>query len=618
MLAFQLLHKLLSYQQLVTAQDNAGETALSSLVHNPRCLQSLKELQKLLNSSKDEDENSPENQSQLLEARTPVTNYTRGRRSSLGMPTTSSGRPIRSFTTLAELMKSQEEETKTALNIDRSVPSLSSSPSTSATDPAGSTGPPVMPYVSLADWLDQFFFKIQGTSLEEKLPKLFTETHQLLQNSSGSSAGEGSTNGVSKTGGDGEKGESSFSKPQEVATSTPKPKGVDDKSSASGSSDIDKSIMEKANALLVAAKERREKRDKQKESPLSFQILKATAPFVKKSAAKQGTSTSKASESNSDDQTDAPKSKSLQLSSSAKLSDSSKSIPSVSFSPSDTNLLENGTRTPPEKGQTVCSEEQDESNVGEQADVDIGAKMLQAIVTNWPCIVATVLGFYPPCVTNITDRTMCSRTLEDREHSSSGGDAHHQEKMECVSCESSSTAFEFSTVHSIDSFVTNLVMNCENSTIDTIIATIIERMNSAIFESTDPENQVDLSLLSESVDFTKSPEEVCMLNEHNTALVVGVRFMNSVVRLMGLEHSRVKNAFIEMQQMRQANAGIHTCTCTLMLFVLKLLRIVHVYLVASNRWGGGGGGVVRRAGLGYDIVFCNIGRILLNNYSNRL
>jgi hypothetical protein len=580
MLAFQLLHKLLSYQQLVTAQDNAGETALSSLVHNPRCLQSLKELQKSLNSSKDDNENSPENQSQLLEARTPVTNYTRGRRSSLGMPTTSSGRPIRSFTTLAELMKSQEEETKTALNIDRSVPLLSaSSPSTSTTDPAGSSGPPVMPYVSLADWLDQFFFKIQGTSLEEKLPKLFTETHQLLQNSSGSgnSAGEGSADGVSKTGGEGEKGESSFSKPQEVATSTPKPKSVDDKSSASGSSDIDKSIVEKANALLVAAKERREKRDKQKESPLSFQILKATAPFVKKSAVKQanvGTSTSKASESNSSDQTDAPKSKSLQLSNSAKLSDSSKSIPSVSFGPSDTNLLENGTKTPPrEKGQTACSEEQEMTNVGEQAiesDIDVGAEMLQAMITNWPCIVATVLGFYPPCVTKVTDRTTCSRTLEGREHSSNSGDAYHQEIMECVSCESSSTTFEFSTVHSIDSFVTNLVLNCENSTVDTIVATIIERMNSAVFESTDPENQVDLSLLSESVDFTKSPEEVCLLNEHNTSLLVGVRFMNSVVRLMGLEHSRVKNAFIEMQQMRQANAGTMSGTC------------IHSYYVYNN------------------------------------
>ena len=570
MLAFQLLQKLLSYQQLVTARDDAGETALSSLVHNPRCLQSLKDLQKSLNS-KDEDDSSPENRSQLLEARTPVSTSGAGRRSSLGMPTTSSGRPIRSFTTLAELMKSQEEETKTALNIDRSVPTLSSSsPLTSTANPAaGSSSPPVMPYVSLADWLDQFFFKIQGTSLEEKLPKLFTETHQMLQTSNGSS-GEHSADGMSKTGGD-EKGESSISRPQEVATSTPKPKSVDQSSASCSSdvdkgdsSDIDKSIMEKANALLAAAKERREKKDKQRESPLSFQILKATAPFVKKSAMKQadaGTSTSKASESNTNDQADTPKSKSLQPNL-AKLSDLSVPVPSVSFSSPDANLLENGTKTPPlEKGETVSGEEQEGSKLGEQAtesDADIGAEMLQALVTNWPCIVATILGFYPPCVTKVTDKTTCS-TLVDREHSSSADGAFQDEKMEC---ESSSITLEFSTVHSIDSFVTNLVLNCEDTTVDTIVATIIERMNNAVFESTDPENQVDLSLLSESVDFTKSPEEVCLLNEHNTALLVGVRFMNSVVRLMGLEHSRVKNAFVEMQQMRQANAG--TCTCMYM------------------------------------------------------
>ena len=577
-LAFQLLQKLLSYQQLVTARDDAGETALSSLVHNPRCLQSLKDLQKLLNI-KDEDETSPDNRSQLLEARTPVSTSGAGRRSSLGMPTTSSGRPIRSFTTLAELMKSQEEETKTALNIDRSVPTLSSSsPSTSTTDPAGPSGPPVMPYVSLADWLDQFFFKIQGTSLEDKLPKLLTETHQLLQTPSGSSAGEGSADGVSKTGGE-EKGENSFSKPHEVATSTPKPKSVD-QSSTSGSSDVDKSdtsdiensIIEKASALLAAAKGRREKREKQRESPLSFQILKATAPFVKKSAMKQAdasASTSKASESNTDGQADAPKPNS------AKISDLSVSVPCVSFSSPDTNLLENGTKTPPpEKVQTACNGEKEleSSKVGEQAaecDADIGAEMLQALVTNWPCIVATVLGFYPPCVTKVTDRTTCS-TVEDREHSSSGGGAfQEEEKMEC---ESSNITLEFSMVHSIDSFVTNLVLNCEDTTVDTIVATIVERMNNAVFESTDPENQVDLSLLSESVDFTESPEEVCVLNQHNTALLVGVRFMNSVVRLLGLEHSRVKNAFVEMQQMRQANAGMYTYTCTCICNVMYVLK----------------------------------------------
>ena len=477
-----------------------------------------------------------------------------GGSSNLGLPTTSSGRPIRSFSTLAELMKSQEEETKTALNIDRSVPTSSPSPSTS-TGPVGSRGPPVMPYVSLADWLDQFF-KIQGTSLEESLPKLFSETQQMLQNSvsSGSSVNEGSADGASKAGQVKEEGECSFSKSQEVATSTPKPKNVGESSASVTSSDIDKTIMEKANALLAAAKDRREEREKQRKSPLSFQILKATAPFVKKSATKTadvGTSRGKVSESSTDDQTDVPKSKRLQLSS-AKLSDLSMTIPSISISSSETNLLDSGTKTPPDKEQKSHQDDQPDTETSEQAaesEADIGAKMLQVLVTNWPCIVATVLGFYPPCVTKVTDnRTTCTCTLE--------GPNAGDDSMECVSSEGSSTTLEFSSVHSIDSFITNLVLNCDDATIDTIVTTIVERMNSAVFKSADPMSQVDLSLLSEKVDFTKSPEEVCALNEHNTALLVGVRFMSSVVRLLALEHSRVKNAFVEMQQMRQSNAGM--------------------------------------------------------------
>ena len=479
------------------------------------------------------------------------------------MPTTSSGRPIRSFTTLAELMKSQEEETKSALNIDRTVPTSSSSPSTS-TGPVGSRGPPVMPYVSLADWLDHFFTTIQGTSLEGNLPKFLTDTQQMLQSSSGSSVNESNDDSTSKS--EEEKGECLLSKPQEVATSTPKPKSVG-QLSASGNSDVSETVMEKANTLLAAAKERKEERQRKGEPPLPFQILKATAPFVKKSSTKQadvGASTSKASaESNTDNQSDVPKSKRLRLGPATLLgeSDLSTTIPSLSFGSSEANLLEESATKPLlEKVQTPSGEKQQQGNeTGEEVienDVDVGTQILEALVTNWPCIVATILGFYPPCVIKFTDRTSAC-TLEDKGHSSIVCD----ERMESVSSEvGSRISFEFSTVHSIDSFVTNLVLNCEAATVDTIVATIVKKMNDAVFNSADPENQVDLSLLSESVDFTKLPEEVCCLNEYNTALLVGVRFMNSIVRLLGLEHSRVKNAFIEMQQLRQSNAGT-VCIC---------------------------------------------------------
>ena len=557
-LAFQLLQKLLSYQQLVTARDNAGETALSSLVHNSRCLQSLRDLQKSL-TNKDEAENSPENRSQLPGTRTPISTSGLGSSSSLGMPTTSSGRPIRSFTTLAELMKSQEEETKSALNIDRSVPTLSSPSTSSSTGPVGARGTTVMPYVSLADWLDQFFTKIQGTSLEENLPKFLTETQQMLQNTGGgSTSSDGNTESVPKT----EEGKEEFSftlsKRQEVATSTPKPKAVGQSSASASTAE---SVTEKVNALLSAAKERKEGKKEVSKTSVASQILKATAPFVKNTstctkAAEAGSSMSITTESNADD---APKSKRLQLGTTMLIgeSDSTMMTPILSFTPSEPSPLESSERTSPEKGQTP-GEEQQESDRGEQAtdnDIDVGAQMLQALVTNWPCIVATILGFYPPCVTKLVDRTC---TLED-----SNACDTLQESMEGVSvknCDNSSTTLEFSTVHSVDSFVTNLILNCEDATIDTLVAAIVERMNSAVFKSTSSGNEIDLPLLSESVDFTTPPEDVCALNEHNVSLLVGVRFMNSVVRLLGLEHSRVKNAFVEMQQLRLSNAGT-VCLC---------------------------------------------------------
>ena len=430
-----------------------------------------------------------------------------------------------SFTTLAELMKSQEEETRKALNISRNVPSSSS------TNNTGSQSTPVMPYVSLADWLDNFFTKLQGSSLEASLPKLLTETQQMLQTTSDCGETSSTSDTATKAGDGGQLliTSSTPMKPQEAASTTPA--SPVHQSSSAGS-----------------AKEE-EEGEGGGTSSVASQIFKATAPFVKNDSSKVEDVGGSALDSV--DKTDTPKSKHSQ-SVSAEVADKSNSSTSLLFGSS---LLESCGEDSQGKSQTTGERNENEKEHTDGDVIDIGAQILQALVMNWPGIVTTVLGFCPPCVS-----TSCGLEKEQSGDSNGVGASLSRENVKGGSHEDhhgSNSTLEFSSVHSLDSFTFNLILNCDDSTVDLPVDTIVSKMNTAVLNSTDCGNAVDLSILLEGVDFTKPPEELCTLNDGNVSLLVGRRFVNSVVRLLGLEHSRVKNAFVEMQQMRQSNAGTH-------------------------------------------------------------
>lgn len=84
--------------------------------------------------------------------------------------------------------------------------------------------------------------------------------------------------------------------------------------------------------------------------------------------------------------------------------------------------------------------------------------------------------------------------------------------------------------------------------INPFVTTIISKLNWAL-----KRGGVDPTLLLQELDYG-DPEavgKVIELGEGGVALLVAKRFLGSVVRVLALEHSRVKNRFLEMQQARQ-------------------------------------------------------------------
>lgn len=86
--------------------------------------------------------------------------------------------------------------------------------------------------------------------------------------------------------------------------------------------------------------------------------------------------------------------------------------------------------------------------------------MLHPLMSNWPCIVTTVLGFYPE------------------------EEIQPQPVMDGSVSSSPSCAGKLLPVHLLDSFTTDLVLNCEDSLINKLVAVIVKKMNEA-FENSD-------------------------------------------------------------------------------------------------------------------------------------
>ncbi len=106
-------------------------------------------------------------------------------------------------------------------------------------------------------------------------------------------------------------------------------------------------------------------------------------------------------------------------------------------------------------------------------------------------------------------------------------------------------------VHSLDNFSTDLLLNCSQLMISYFVDSIITRLNSAL------QSCLDSSLVTRDLDYS-DPDVISRylsLGEEGVALLVGRRFLGSMVRLLALEHSRVKNRFLEMQQARLAAAS---------------------------------------------------------------
>ena len=148
-----------------------------------------------------------------------------------------------------------------------------------------------------------------------------------------------------------------------------------------------------------------------------------------------------------------------------------------------------------------------------EAGVAPSNDLLQSLVTNWPCVVSTILGFYV-------------------------AKQHKQDEGEVP--KDAAPVHQLSPVHLLDSFTADLVLNADRATVFTLVATIVERMNA----------YMDTPMCVQVDAVTFDPEGLKLLTEENQAVFVGKRFLGSVVRVLALEHSRVKNTFAELQQMR--------------------------------------------------------------------
>ena len=150
------------------------------------------------------------------------------------------------------------------------------------------------------------------------------------------------------------------------------------------------------------------------------------------------------------------------------------------------------------------------------------SNMVKMLFSNWSSIVTIVLGFDPNLSSSYSIAS--PRTL--------------------------------SSVHLLDNFTTDLILNCSDHMINHFVNAIINQLNVAIQSSS------DLLLLVQEIDYA-DPEAIARYLECGdvgVAFLVGKRFLNSVVRILALEHSRIKNRFLEMQQARQA-AAAQTGTC---------------------------------------------------------
>ena len=159
---------------------------------------------------------------------------------------------------------------------------------------------------------------------------------------------------------------------------------------------------------------------------------------------------------------------------------------------------------------------------------------LSPLFTNWPCVVTTILGCYPPVL--YADRATLPQV---------GEQAIGQMNDPFQVWPSQSRGL--SSVQSLDGFTSHFVLNCDEDCIENFTSTIVEKINSCLAES----NQCSVDIL----DLSVHDIDLRLINERALPILVGKRFLESVIRVLGMEHSRVKNTFVEMQQLRARGGG---------------------------------------------------------------
>ena len=187
--------------------------------------------------------------------------------------------------------------------------------------------------------------------------------------------------------------------------------------------------------------------------------------------------------------------------------------------------------------ESVFSEERPSAETAESSFSKVETNLLSPIFTNWPCIVTTVLGYYPPAQS--VDRM---DVTQERDQPIGLLDDHFQDWP--------SQGRALSSVQALDAFTSHLVLNCSEDCVRKFTSTIVEKINLRLAES----NQCSFDLFNINVNEVDSRS----IDEKILPVLVGKRFLDSVIRILGMEHSRVRNTFAEMQQVRSrasASAG---------------------------------------------------------------
>lgn len=169
---------------------------------------------------------------------------------------------------------------------------------------------------------------------------------------------------------------------------------------------------------------------------------------------------------------------------------------------------------------------------------DSGFDVIESLFSNWPAIVTTILGLDPSSLA-------FSSSKPNHASSTPPTKSSHAPSLSCP---------HLSSVHLLDSFTTDLFLNCSDRVIEFLVSSIIRKLNSAL----DNAERHHFTLLLQDIDYSDPERSVTPFleaGELGVAVLVGRRFLESVVRVLALEHSRVKNRFLEMRQQQARQDG---------------------------------------------------------------